>query len=404
MEPILMNCRSRMQYSFQRIHKITLAGIGFALITSCSSLNPGHAPDAGASQQSPLEYDGESLAAEFNFPQASCGEQATEPSGTWYVVYLDEANPDEVRRKYCRDAIGTVRDETGVPSVQVASFTDYDKALKLAAAVDGEVETTVMERPSPTPGQAEANSLVGRAAFLTAKDSGSLINIRRSANTAAPIEHTGRAGDEVRIADQMQGDDGQTWYKVAFTSGQEGWVRGDFVSQPDQASSQGANGDLSFSSSSYSTPDSRSNSSHSTAADSQSSQSSRDPDTSSYANPDATIDRSASSSVNQNTSSATDRYQTNDPEAASYEEAYEEEVIPEEDTIGSHEATLVADDPNSRINIRDSASTSADVRYTGSAGEPVYIISETQGEDGYTWYEVEFESGAIGWVRGDLID
>jgi hypothetical protein len=64
---------------------------------------------------------------------------------------------------------------------------------------------------------------------------------------------------------------------------------------------------------------------------------------------------------------------------------------------------LTAREPNSPINIRDQASTASPVRYLGYPGDPIQISDRMRGDDGYTWYKVQFQSGAAGWVRGDFI-
>ncbi|MGD1866605.1 MAG: protein kinase [Phormidesmis sp.] len=56
-----------------------------------------------------------------------------------------------------------------------------------------------------------------------------------------------------------------------------------------------------------------------------------------------------------------------------------------------------------RINVRSGPSTSADSPHFGLAGDPVQILSNARGPQGYDWYRVAFESGAEGWVREDLI-
>ena len=56
-----------------------------------------------------------------------------------------------------------------------------------------------------------------------------------------------------------------------------------------------------------------------------------------------------------------------------------------------------------RINVRSGPSTSADSPHYGIAGDPVQILGNARGPQGYDWYRVVFESGAEGWVREDLI-
>lgn len=405
---------------------ILLSGIGSALLASCSNL--GYSSDASSPEEDAYTSNPEALAAEFSFPQASCGEQATQPSGTWYVVYIDAANPDEVRRKYCRDAIGTVRDKTGAPTVQVASLTDYSKALKLATAVGGEVETTVGSQTSPSPASSTASptssptaaNASSGTAYLTAADPGSSINIRESASTSAPIELTGRTGDQIRIAEQQQGDDGRTWYKVSVQSGQEGWVRSDFVTR-EAASNPGSNPGSTGTPSSFNSGSMANNSAGATAAGSQPSASPANSNGSSSsggaspsgstasttidrpASPDSTSSASASGQYAVNPSNSSDSYAASDRASEQYVSDETEDSSEESSVAPGSAATLVSDNPSSRINIRDDASTAAPIQHIGYGGDPVQVIDAAQGEDGYTWYQVEFDSGAVGWVRGDLV-
>lgn len=65
---------------------------------------------------------------------------------------------------------------------------------------------------------------------------------------------------------------------------------------------------------------------------------------------------------------------------------------------------LYADDPNSRIRLRSRPSTNAPDKGYGLVGDRVKVLETTKGQHDYTWYKVRFpNSGAIGWVRGDLI-
>jgi len=60
--------------------------------------------------------------------------------------------------------------------------------------------------------------------------------------------------------------------------------------------------------------------------------------------------------------------------------------------------------PGSRVNVRQSPSTTAPVRHYGLGGDRVNILNQTNAPDGYRWYFVEFpNSSARGWVRGDLL-
>jgi hypothetical protein len=75
------------------------------------------------------------------FPQKTCGDPATgNPNTVWYPVWIDDKSVDEVSSTYCRDAqFRPSREKTGRPSVQVASFTNLQRAEEFARQVGGEV-------------------------------------------------------------------------------------------------------------------------------------------------------------------------------------------------------------------------------------------------------------------------
>lgn len=66
-------------------------------------------------------------------------------------------------------------------------------------------------------------------------------------------------------------------------------------------------------------------------------------------------------------------------------------------------AVLVGRVTGSRVNVRAYPSTQADTPHYGLVGDRVEVIEQKEGEDGYIWYCVRFRSGAIGWVRSDLV-
>ena len=67
-------------------------------------------------------------------------------------------------------------------------------------------------------------------------------------------------------------------------------------------------------------------------------------------------------------------------------------------------ARLSGAEPGSRVNVRSAPSTQASSPHYGIVGDRVETLQATQGDDGYTWYYIKFESGAQGWVRGDFVD
>lgn len=390
------------------LRTIAAFGIGVSLLAGCSLGSNGI--NTSSTQQDSLSPSGTS-ALNLNFPQATCGETSTEPRETWYVVYIDRANPDEIRRQYCNDAIGTVRKTTGVPTVQVASFIDYGQALKFATAVGGEVEVATGDQKAAgsTPDRTIQPEQTADTAYLKAADPGSLINIRERASTSAPVRQTGRAGDQIQIADEQQGDDGQIWYKVTLTGGQDGWVRSDFVSrtqsggttigQIQSQSGQAPTGQAQVGSINSQTQTGANSIAGSSSADRYNASGSGSSNSGSYSSGNPSSQQSASGLSTYTSASRNDREQANRYEPEPYTASTEESSA-----TSSSGPTLVANDPGAVINIRDDASTTASVRHTGYAGDPVFISDATQGEDGYTWYYVEFDSGVSGWVRGDFVD
>jgi hypothetical protein len=97
--------------------------------------SPMPTPSGVSKQSSPTSASSN----KFQFPLPSCGDQATQTDVTWYPVFVDGGNLEAIRRQYCADAISTTREQTGKPTIQVASFANYDKAQAFAAAVGGEV-------------------------------------------------------------------------------------------------------------------------------------------------------------------------------------------------------------------------------------------------------------------------
>jgi len=70
----------------------------------------------------------------------------------------------------------------------------------------------------------------------------------------------------------------------------------------------------------------------------------------------------------------------------------------------AQDAILRANDPNARINLRQSPDPNSQQLGYGLVGDRVQILNQTSGTDGYTWYRVQFpNSGALGWIRGDFV-
>ena len=55
------------------------------------------------------------------------------------------------------------------------------------------------------------------------------------------------------------------------------------------------------------------------------------------------------------------------------------------------------------VNVRESASTTAEALESLTTNDLVDVIAETTGDDGMKWYKITTESGVTGYVRSDLI-
>ena len=342
------------------------AALGITLLAACSSLNK---PSAKAPTKATAATEEKTAAGELTFPQATCGEEASTPSENWYPVFIDGAELSAIRSQYCGNAISEVRSKTGVPTVQVASFTSYEKAKKFAAAVGGEVDV-VGSLPGAKPGSSQANSLTqpelttGKTATLASAETGAPINIRQSASTDSSVQEVAYSGDAIKVASKTQGTDGYTWYKVELDSGASGWVRSDLISS--------ATGTSTSSASTTRSP-ARDAASPTTAAS-----------TTIASAPASTPSPSTTAAATPSSASSTAATRSSTPSSG-------------------RTATIASSDPGSPINVRSGAGTDAEVQDVAYGGDRIQITDSKQGDDGQTWYKVEFESGTSGWVRSDFI-
>jgi hypothetical protein len=163
----------------------------------------------------------------FNFPKASCGDKPTGGNDTWYPVFVDGGNLETIHRNFCADAISTVRKDSKVQTIQVASFTNRDKAIEFAKAVGGNVGQLTDVGSSERQPQSAAGS---DEAILTANDPDSQISLHDSPSLTGKDLGYGVVGDRVIVISQTTVE-GYPWYQVRFPrSGAIGWIRGDFVS------------------------------------------------------------------------------------------------------------------------------------------------------------------------------
>lgn len=387
-------------------------------------------PNATATYgQSPSPSASAAPSSQFNFPMTSCGDQASEPSDSWYSVFVDGASLEDIRTRYCGDAVSVTRAKSGKPTVQAASFTSYAKALTLAKAIGGVVEqataaaentenSPATQPPASSPAPAPApTAQVGQSAYLNASEAGASINIRSNASTSAEVQSMGYSGDQVQISNSAQGDDGFTWYEVQLASGTAGWVRGDLVSTQPPAQAQTPD----YSNPDYANPD------YDNSDDAQPPSYSQAPAQPSapYQPPEPAYGQSPYGQAPGQppyalppTQAPQPPYQQpygrppysqqpyNQPGQSPYaqppgQDSYSQSPYAQPGRGGR--STLTARDPGSAINIREFASPNSQVRYRANPGDPVEIAGSAQGDDGFTWYQVRFSSGAAGWVRSDLL-
>ncbi|MGB3297072.1 MAG: serine/threonine protein kinase [Phormidesmis sp.] len=175
---------------------------------------------------------------------------------------------------------------------------------------------------------------------VTLGSSSGQIPVYESPSFSAASPQYGVSGDRVSILQQSEGDDGNLWYRVRFSSGAEGWVAQAYADPSSYAPDGG------------------------TA-----------PAASSSAPPPAAPETAASSpppKASANSSSATSSPQL----------------------VGGAGA---------QVDVYSAPSADASSPHYGLGGDRVTVLNSTQGADGSTWYQVQFDSGASGWVSGDAV-
>jgi serine/threonine-protein kinase len=145
----------------------------------------------------------------------------------------------QVRQDFCQDAIAKKRDN-GTPTVQVASFSDPQRAADFAQKVGGEVGVPYQVGASPSPSANPSSSPnasptggPGDGTNAVIVDNDGPTNIRRGPGTKYPVQHIAYSGDRVKILGTDYDSGGYRWYRVYFPkSGASGWIAGQLL-QPD---------------------------------------------------------------------------------------------------------------------------------------------------------------------------
>jgi serine/threonine protein kinase, bacterial len=190
--------------------------------------SPTTTPSPVASDPSPTESPATDL---------PCGD----PPGSgdvWYPVFVNNGDLSEIRRKYCRDAFASKR-EDGTPTVQVASFTSEERAAEFAQTVGGEVgkprdipHSESTSSPSPSPSAAPEGSSEENVNATIIGESGSK-NIRSGPGTSFSVTTTVNPGDRVQILGSAKDAGGFIWYRIFVPeSNRQGWIASQLI-KPD---------------------------------------------------------------------------------------------------------------------------------------------------------------------------
>ena len=172
--------------------------------------------------------------------------------------------------------------------------------------------------------------------------SGKQIPVYDSPSFAASSPQYGVSGDRVTILQQADGDDGSGWYRVRFSSGAEGWVSQAYADPSSYASdSEGASG--------------------------------KAPSTS-----------AASESTREAASPPPSKPSSAQPSAQS-------------------SSAQLSGGTGTQVNVYAAPSSDSNSPHYGLGGDRITILNSIQGKDGRTWYQVQFASGASGWVSADSV-
>jgi hypothetical protein len=155
--------------------------------------------------------------ATINFPKASCGDKSTAANDTWYPVFVDGGDLNTIRHQFCADAVATVRKDTKTktPSVQLASFTNRDRASEFANTVGGDVG----QPTSPDSAQAVLGCGVVN------DPTGTPLNVRRSPN--GEILGAFSNGQQVMVKETVEVND-KKWLHVVAPSN-DGYVFANYI-------------------------------------------------------------------------------------------------------------------------------------------------------------------------------
>lgn len=148
--------------------------------------------------------------------------QLKKHNGRWQLVGLDKPTAETVARSGLKSQQSPGGEVEQTTSPVVVSSPPQQESESVAT---NEATESTSEIASPS-------SVASSEVVLTANEANARINLREAPSAIGKYLGYGLVGDRVQAIDQTTAD-GYTWYKVQFpNSGAQGWIRGDFISQP----------------------------------------------------------------------------------------------------------------------------------------------------------------------------
>ncbi len=213
-EPLKNQLETQLTSEITKAASQKPAGVAFKLLTS--NIKQEDDDSASIALQLPKNYQGP-LPLDQKITL-----QLEKNNGRWQWVGLDKPTVEMLARTELRNQKSPSEEVNQSTYPDVASSSPQPQTESVAT---NEVGESAAEIASPS-------SVASSEVILTANDAKARINLRETPSEIGRYLGYGIVGDRVQAIDQTTSD-GYVWYKVHFPkSGAQGWIRGDFVSQP----------------------------------------------------------------------------------------------------------------------------------------------------------------------------
>lgn len=193
--------------------------------TSLPNTNPN--PDSTSRDTSlPLNATPASSSSEFDtaqFPQESCGDALptnSTASTQFFPVFIkyNENNLQIAKSKFCTDAYQTKRKDTGEIAIQVASFTNRDRAELFSKFLNQQLGSGEVGQPTTYPVATKSDTSSAKSCFTLVSDPESPLNVRSTPDeTLDNVVDTLENETPLTVVTEQNG-----WLKIS--SPVEGWV------------------------------------------------------------------------------------------------------------------------------------------------------------------------------------